>query len=396
MSRQTSVRAAPKQGDKYKLALVLWNGDVGGAEILYAKLAECMHKLGSDATILFIGSPWPLAERLSRADIPYQSLGFGRGRDVLRHPRRYATEIARAGSDGALLVERGFMATALRIGGYVGPIIAVEHGPLLFEQKDLTRPQRLLRRIGRLSGAWTTNAEVAVSDFMLEQMREHTHARRIIRIYNGIETDVSPPTKAPARNDRDLVVGFAGRLVPGKGTDHLIRALVQVHRQTPVKLLIAGGGPEYARLTSLARSLDIGSQIEFLGVVNDLAAFWEQCDIAAIPSDTFIESFSMVTLEAMASSKPIVATRNGAIPELILDGRTGTLVPPGDVDAFARALVTYAEQPALRYAHGAAARTRARERFLIEDCGRAYLNLFGELAASPRWTLRSNLTKTVS
>ena len=110
-----------------------------------------------------------------------------------------------------------------------------------------------------------------------------------------------------------------------------------------------------------------------------MVAFWQGCDIAAIPSQAQ-ESFSMVTLEAMSCGKAIVASRAGAIPELVLDGQTGTLVAPGDAAALAHALVRYAEQPRLRGAHGLAARARAVERFHIEDCARAYLELFDELA----------------
>jgi glycosyltransferase involved in cell wall biosynthesis len=65
----------------------------------------------------------------------------------------------------------------------------------------------------------------------------------------------------------------------------------------------------------------------------------------------------------------------------MLDGVTGTLVEPGEVQALAQALVAYAENPELRRAHGAAARARAVERFDIKDCARAYLDLFSELAA---------------
>ncbi len=88
----------------------------------------------------------------------------------------------------------------------------------------------------------------------------------------------------------------------------------------------------------------------------------------------------MTTLEAMACGKPIVATRNGAIPELMTDGVTGTLVAPGDIAALAKALAVYAESPNLRSAHGTAARARAIAQFNIEDCARAYLDLFDELA----------------
>jgi glycosyltransferase involved in cell wall biosynthesis len=364
---------------------------VGGAEILNVTLAEHLSRLGADVTIVFIGTPWPLAERLAARDIPYRTLGFARGRDVLRRSRRYAAEITRTGPDGALLVERGIMGTALRVGGYRGPIAAVEHGALLLDQRVPSNARRSLRNLNRFVGVWAVDAEVAVSNFMLEQMHNAAHAKRTTQIYNGIDPDIqSSGAGRQPRHGHDLVVGFAGRLVAGKGADHLIQAFAQINAQTPVRLLIAGDGPERSRLMSLAQELRVDSRTEFLGVVNDLPAFWQQCDIAAVPSDAFIESFSMVTLEAMACGKPIVATRNGAIPELVVDGVTGTLVAPGDVHALARALVVYLEQPELRLAHGTAARARATKRFHIEDCARAYLNLFDELAGQ-RWIRRPGL-----
>jgi glycosyltransferase involved in cell wall biosynthesis len=368
-----------------RLALILWNGNVGGAETLSVSLAERLRQLGAEVTIVFVEQPLPLAERLRSARVPYRSLGFGRGRDVLRYPRRYAAEAARSGPDGALLVERGFMGAALRLGGYRGPVVAVEHGSLL-ELPNLSIPQGLLQRINYLSGAWADNAEVAVSDFMLDRTCRHPHARQIQRIYNGIDPDMYLPGARPATDEGNgLVVGFAGRLIPGKGADHLIRAVAQTGRQRAVKLLIAGDGPERTRLTSLARTLGADSKVDFLGVIDDLPAFWRRCDVATMPSDTFVESFSMVTLEAMTCGKPIVASRNGAVSELMIDGVTGTLVDPGNVDALTRALVDYAEQPALRRAHGEAARTRAIERFHIDACAQAYLDLFGGLARSRPW-----------
>jgi glycosyltransferase involved in cell wall biosynthesis len=371
----------PAPEHRRKLALVLWKGAVGGAEAFSVTLAQRLRGLGADIEVVFIAEPQPLASRLSSARVPCWSLGFKRGRDVAWHPRRYASEIARIGPDGALLVERGFMGAALRAGGYGGVIVTVEHGPLLFEQQDLTRPQRLVRQISRVGGAQTVDAEVAVSDFMLKRMRQHSHARLTRRIYNGVDPDrYRPATESPSDCSHGLVVGFAGRLIPGKGADHLIRAVAQANEQIPIKLLIAGSGPEHPRLAAMAQEVGLASKIDFLGLIEDLPAFWQRCHVAAVPSDTFVESFSMVTVEAMACAKPIVATAVGAIPELIMNGVTGTLIPPRDVKALARALVTYAERPGLQRTHGAAARAQVIERFHIEDCARAYLDLFDELS----------------
>ena len=325
--------------------------------------------------------PWPLAERLTREGISYRSLGFGRGRDVLLHPRRYAAETAAIGADGALLMERGFMAAALRLGGYRAPIVSVEHGALLVEMQGPLTPRRMLRQLGRLTGAWAGDFEVAVSDFMLGEMRRHPHARSSRRIYNGVDPEVYRlAMESPPRSEPGLTVGFAGRLVAGKGADHLIAAIHASSSEISATLLIAGDGPERARLEAQARDLGVVDRVRFLGVVSDIPVFWQQCDIAAVPSDKWVESFSMVTLEAMSCARPIVATGEGAIPELVIDGTTGTLVAPGDIDGLARGLVMYAQSPELRARHGLAARERAVERFHIERCAQSYIDLFDELA----------------
>src|SRR5580692_11512393 len=234
------AEATSRSGGDIRLAMVLWNGKIGGAEILTATLAEHILRLNAHVTIVFVAYPEPLSDRLERAGIPYCSLELKRGRDVLRHPRLYARELQRQGPDGALVVERGFLGAALRLGGYPGPIVAVEHGTLLIDQHRHSAVRRLRRRISRRVGARAVDAEVAVSDCMFDRMSQHPHARHIRRIYNGIDPDISvPATKAESRRDQDLVIGFAGRLIAGKGADHLIRAAAELEQARPIRILIA-------------------------------------------------------------------------------------------------------------------------------------------------------------
>ncbi len=380
MSRM-SYAESDQVATRRRLALVLWSGGLGGAEILSATLAERLRRLGADVTIVFIMQPGDLAARLSSADVSYTSLRLARGRDVLRHPRRYAAEVARAGPDGALLVECGFMGAALRIGGYREPIVAVEHGTLN-ELSGFSRSKRLLWALARTSGAWADDAEVAVSDFILERMHEHSHARRIRRIYNGIDPDLYRQA-ADVSVDRspDVVIGFAGRLVPGKGVNHLIRALEQASKQVPIRLRVAGDGPEREQLELLAHSSGVEQIVDFLGLTHDMPAFWQTTDIVTVPSE-LSEAFPMTTLEAMATGKPVIATRIGGIPELVVDGTTGILVPPGDVSALAEALRMYATSEALRVSHGSCGRDRVAEHFHIGGCAQAYIDMFVEMAAS--------------
>jgi glycosyltransferase involved in cell wall biosynthesis len=368
-------------GDRPRLALVLWNGNVGGAEVFSLSLAHHMRQLGTDVTLVFIESPEPLAARFPDKGVPYRSLGFRRGRDVLRYPRRYAAEVARVGPDGALLVTCGYMGAALRAGGYRKSIVAVEHGDIL-EAKFYSRRQRALRWIGRVSGSWADDIEVAVSDFILERLQRQPHTHTIPRIYNAIDPDqyVTGDAHVDRIGDAECTVAFAGRLVYGKGPDYLIEAVAQISSAQRMRLLIAGDGPERSRLEALAVSLGVGHLVDFLGLRHDMPTFWEMCDIAVVPSAEFIESCPMTTLEAMATGKPVVATRNGGLQELVIDGETGILVPSHDKTALAQALLLYAGDKQLQVSHGASGRARVREYFNINKCARAYLELFDALA----------------
>jgi glycosyltransferase involved in cell wall biosynthesis len=364
---------------KRRLALVLWNGAVGGAESFTVALAQRLRDLGADVVVVFITGPHPLAERVHAAGLPFRSLGFTRGRDVAWHPRRYAREVARLAPDGALLGACGFMGAALRCGGYRGPIVAVEHGALL-SLRTIPWLRRCLLRLGGIGGAWTTDAEIGVSDFMLGEMRRHAHARKVQRIRNGIDPSVytsatTPGASAPAGV---LSIGCAGRLIPGKGVDCLIEAVARLQRTYPISLAIAGEGPERTRLEALAGSIGIAQVVHFVGLVSNMAAFWQASDVAVVPSE-MTESFSMTTLEAMASGKPVLATRNGGICEVVVNGETGTLVPAGNVEALAGALRSYADAD-LRARHGLAGRARAEQHFHIDASARAYLRLFDEIA----------------
>jgi glycosyltransferase involved in cell wall biosynthesis len=99
-----------------------------------------------------------------------------------------------------------------------------------------------------------------------------------------------------------------------------------------------------------------------------------------IPSAEFTEACPMTPLEAMASGKPVVASRNGGLPEIVVDGQTGFLVPPADGPPLAQALARYADSSELRRSHGAAGRARVSQDFNIVSCAQAYIDLLGEIA----------------
>jgi glycosyltransferase involved in cell wall biosynthesis len=161
----------------------------------------------------------------------------------------------------------------------------------------------------------------------------------------------------------DFVLVGAGRLVPEKGFDVILRALARFSSQVPrARLLLAGGGPGEEDLRVLQRALALGGRARFLGVRADLHRILQAGDIF-IFSSLCCEGFPVVPLEAMALSVPCLASQVEPIGEMIEEGRTGYLFPPGDVEALGRALTHLAPREEERSEVARAAREAVLTRF---------------------------------
>jgi glycosyltransferase involved in cell wall biosynthesis len=363
-----------------RIAAVLWSGALGGAETFTVDLCRTMRFLGADVGVVFVTYSEPLGARVDAAGLPQASLDLHRGRQVTYHPRALAKLVRALGPDGVLLPGSGYLAAALRAGGYSAPIVAVVHDAVV-GLGPVGLLDRIVRKIDHSTGRWATDIDVAVSDFALSHLRGQRHRRRLVRIYNAVDLHAYTSDLAPPDRD-EVIIASACRLVDGKGIDVLLRAFARGAASYGARLRIAGDGPMRPMLETLARDLGVQSAVEFTGSVLDMPSFWRGCDVAVQPSDTFIESFGMVSVEAMACGRPVVATANGALPEVVEDGVTGVVVPPGDVNALGDALVALSRDPARRRAAGAAARARCEEIFDIRDCASAYLSLFRDGASS--------------
>ena len=168
--------------------------------------------------------------------------------------------------------------------------------------------------------------------------------------------------RAPQSGDGATILCVA-RQYPRKQVADLLRALPAVRRAVPrARALIAGDGPEHARLRALAAALGLGDAAVFTGTLPDdrLELLYRQADVFCLPSVQ--EGFGIVFLEAMACGLPVVATQAAAIPEVVPDRRAGLLVPPGDVAALSHALVELLARPSLRASYAAFGRAHV-ERF---------------------------------
>jgi len=172
----------------------------------------------------------------------------------------------------------------------------------------------------------------------------------------GVNTELFRPYDRQMARTRlhlgsDPLVLFAGRLEPIKGVDILLQAMARIAAQGhPARLCVVGGNLESEagqRLVSLRTELGLQDRVTFCGAQEQflLPYYYSAADVVAMPS--FYESFGMVAIEAMACGRPVVASRAGGLQFTIQDGENGLLVPPGDDQALAEALLRILTDPDL-------------------------------------------------
>jgi glycosyltransferase involved in cell wall biosynthesis len=182
-------------------------------------------------------------------------------------------------------------------------------------------------------------------------------------VHYGIEPD-GASRRYEGPEPRLLCVG---RLIPIKGHIVLLRAFTEARRRVPnLRLDIAGKGPLEPALRALAKELEVDDAIRFLGYVAPVQRAIEDAAIVVVPS--MGEGFGMVALEAMERARPVIAAEIGGLGELVEEGVTGLLVPPGEAEPLARAIEQLAGNLPRAAEMGEAGRRRALEQFLQERC----------------------------
>ncbi len=198
----------------------------------------------------------------------------------------------------------------------------------------------------------------------------------------GVDPAVfSPGQTAPP--ERPFTIGYAGRFVPEKGVDLLIRAVAMLPGRWLLRLL--GDGPQRDELREMAGVYNISGSVRFEAPLPsvEMPAFYRQLDVLVLPSRTranWKEQFGRVLIEAMACGVPVIGASSGAIPEVM--GEAGLLFAEGDVEALRRHLHTLAENPELRQALSQAGRRRVLNHFtqqrVAEQTVKVYRAMTGE------------------
>jgi len=209
-------------------------------------------------------------------------------------------------------------------------------------------------------------------------------ADRIRVIRNATRLRREPPDAAGRERLRQLAGGpgpivlAAGRLSPEKGFSILVDAARVVRQAYPeVRFVLCGDGPEQPSLSQQIARAGLAGAFRMPGFRDDLDALIPWADVVTLPS--FTEGLPNVALEAAAAGVPVVATAVGGTPEVVVNGQTGFLVPPGNAERLAARLIDLLRHPEWRQAFGAAGQKRINDQFSFAGQARAYQALFDEL-----------------
>jgi sugar transferase (PEP-CTERM/EpsH1 system associated) len=329
------------------------------------------------------------AERVERSDVEFIELDKRPGHLVRDYPRLY--RLFRKLRPAAVHT-RNLAALEAVVPAWAAGVPVRIHGEHGWNREDPEGMRRRYRYLRRLYRPFVSRY-VALSHHIEEYLERQVGVppRRVSQIYNGVDTERFRPAPAreriagcPFGHPEDFLVGWVGRMDPIKGLPHLLQGLARA-AQNPaasrLRLVLVGEGPMRQAVERLVEQHGMSERVWLAGERADVAELMRGLDCFVLPS--LGEGISNTILEAMATRLPIVATRVGGNGELIESGMTGLLVPPGDGDALAGALLRYSSDRAMARRHAKAARRVAQTRFSLARMVADYCSVYeGALAAA--------------
>jgi sugar transferase (PEP-CTERM/EpsH1 system associated) len=263
-----------------------------------------------------------------------------------------------------------------------------EHGHDLHDHYGASRKFLIFRKMLRR----TVHQYVAVSRDLEQWLTDKVKIapNKVRQIYNGVDTQIFHPKRSERReilppsfvNSDQVVIGAVGRLQRVKDHTTLIHGFSTLLKSDPdmaqkVRLVIVGDGPLREDLGQMVCDAHLSNMVWMPGERNDIPGVLQALDIFVLPSES--EGISNTILEAMATELPVIAAKVGGNTELVMDGKTGQLIPPKDPEALAMAMLAYVQHPDVMRSHGKAGRLRVEQEFSLHSMVEKYLKLYDGL-----------------
>jgi N-acetyl-alpha-D-glucosaminyl L-malate synthase BshA len=224
-----------------------------------------------------------------------------------------------------------------------------------------------------------SNGITTISDYLKDRTHDFFGVTNEIRtIHNFVNCNIYRP--APERRPAEKRLLHISNFRPVKRVLDCIRIVAEVRKQVPVRLVMAGDGPERSPAELLARELGISQYVTFLGKQDNIERLLPTAHVLLLPSE--LESFGLAALEAMACGVPPIATNAGGVPELVTNGVDGYLEAVGDTSAQAARVVELLSDDALYEKVSGAARQTALSRFCTDLIIPQYERYYEEVVAA--------------
>ena len=223
---------------------------------------------------------------------------------------------------------------------------------------------------------------VAVSDEVKHRLlKAGVHGDVIRLIRNGIELrpfdNATPSLLKDSTSNGQLIVGLIGRLSIEKGIDIFLRAAAHVLVEFPsARFVVVGDGPDKDKLEQLVDQLKIRGSVSMLGRRSDMPSVYASLNVMV--SSSRQEGLPIAILEGMASGLPLVASAVGEVSSVVVNGQTGVLVPPENVDSLAEGILRLLRDPDMRTRFGTAAKHRVEEEYSAARMTADYLRVYAE------------------
>jgi glycosyltransferase involved in cell wall biosynthesis len=378
------TRPGAHRSEPLRVCLYIDSRAYGGAERVLLDLVACLdrrswepvllYQPGADTELLASSAVARGATLVAAPPLPEGVEGVGRLRAWVRQLRRLDPAVFHAQLTWPMAGKFALL------GALIARVPAISCSVCSFPVFSSTASARFQRRILVSAIGTSTTLSCYIARELTQVLGWPSSKIRVV--YPGVdvrefECRDQPQRTARSSNGSTKTVLAVARLDPMKG----LATLIDAAKDMPyAQIRIAGEGPDRPRLEDLARVLGVEARVTFLGHRSDVPQLLAAADVFALPS--LNEGLGLAALEAMAASRPVVASSVGGIPEVVVQGETGILVPPNDPRALAQALNDVLADARLAERMGAAGRRRVQAEFSADRAAQETAALWSELLGS--------------